>query len=276
MEQLLSIILGIMFFPLTLLGSWVVVAPQEVKLILFWGTLDRVVTQPGLSFVNLWGRRVISISTKRQAIELHKTTVADANGNPIIIAAICTYEVVDAVKAALSVEDYQSYIRTQSIAVLKQVASKHPYESPDGHCLKSEAQIVGQEMVSALQTKVDSAGVRIIAFELSDLSYAPEIAQAMLVRQQAQALIGARRIVVEGAVEIANDAMQHLTQRGFKISDNHQAKIVGNLLAIICGEAKVQPTYAIQDYESADDVALLKSIHDELIEIKANTKKPSS
>lgn len=273
MEHLLSLALGFMFFPLTVLGSWVVVAPQEVKLILFWGTLNRVLTQPGLSFINLWGRRVITISTKRQAIELHKTTVADLNGNPIIIAAICTYEVTDAVKAALSVEDYQVYIRSQAIAVLKQVASKHPYESPDGHCLKAEAQLVGEEMVAALQTKVDSAGVRIIAFELSDLSYAPEIAQSMLVRQQAQALIGARRIVVEGAVEIANDAMQQLTQRGFRISEEHQAKIVGNLLAIICGEAKVQPTYSIQDHDGSDNAAVLKLIHDELTVINSNTKK---
>jgi len=269
---MLSLALGVMFFPITVLASWVVVGPQEVKIILFWGKLKRIISQPGMSMINVWGRRVISVTTKRQAIELHKTTVADLNGNPIIIAGVCTYQVTDAVKAALNVENYQDYIKTQAMAVLKQVASKHPYESPDGHCLKSEANIVGQEMVGALQSKVESAGVEVISFELSDLSYSPEIAQSMLVRQQAQALIGARKIVVEGAVEIANDAMKHLLERGFQISNDQQAQIVGNLLAIICGEAKVQPTYAIQD--SGTDNELLKRIHTSLVEIQANTKKP--
>lgn len=273
MEQLLSTALGIIFFPITVLASWVVVGPQEVKIVLFWGKLQRVLSTPGLTLVNVWGRRLISVSTKRQAIELHKTTVADANGNPIIIAGVCTYQVVDAVKAALNVENYQEYIKTQAMAVLKQIASKHPYESPDGHCLKSEANIVGQEMVSAMQNKIESAGVQVISFELSDLSYSPEIAQAMLVRQQAQALIGARKIVVEGAVEIANDAMKHLVERGFQLDDDHQARIVGNLLAIICGEAKVQPTYAIQDSQHGSDGAILKRIHESLVEIQANTKK---
>ena len=275
MENLLSVALAIIFFPITALGSWVTVGPQEVKIVLFWGRLQKVLSTPGLTFVNVWGRRLIKVSTKRQAIELHKTTVADANGNPIIIAGICTYQVVDAVKAALNVESYQDYIKTQAMAVLKQIASKHPYESPDGHCLKSEANIVGQEMVTAMQNKIESAGVQVISFELSDLSYSPEIAQAMLVRQQAQALIGARKIVVEGAVEIANDAMKHLVDRGFQLDNDHQARIVGNLLAIICGEAKVQPTYAIQDNQQGSDGPILKRIHESLVEIQANTKKPS-
>ena len=274
MEILLSTVLGFIFFPITLLASWVIVGPQETKIVLFWGKFRKLLSTPGLSLINVWGRRVISVSMKRQAIELHKTTVADANGNPIIIAGVCTFQVIDAVKAAFHVEDYQAYVRTQAMAVLKQIASRHPYESPDGHCLKSEANIVGQEMVAAMQSKVESAGIQVISFELSDLSYSPEIAQAMLVRQQAQALIGARKIVVEGAVEIANDAMKQLLERGFHLSDDHQAKIVGNLLAIICGEAKVQPTYAIQD-NSGSDTDVLKKIHASLVEIQSHFKKPT-
>src|SRR5687768_6502495 len=114
MGYLLSLVLGILFLPLTLLGSWVVVAPQEERLVLIWGQLRKVLKKQGLSFINMWGRRMITITTKRQAMEIHKTTVADHNGNPIIIAGVCTYEVVDSVKAALSVEDYQSFIRTQA------------------------------------------------------------------------------------------------------------------------------------------------------------------
>jgi len=107
-----------------------------------------------------------------------------------------------------------------------------------------------------LQEKVEIAGVRVISFELSDLSYAPEIAQSMLVRQQAQALISARQIVVEGAVGIVHDAMNLLTQKGVTLDAADRARITGNLLAIICGEAKVQPTFSIQD--SSGNTALLE------------------
>lgn len=239
-----------MFLPITLIGSWVVVHPQEEKLILVWGKINRVLKQPGMLFVNLWGRKVITISTKQQTIEIPKSVVADANANPVIIAAICTFKVIDSEKAALDVEDYMAFVKSQAVAVLKQVASKYPYSADDGVSLKDETTQIGEEMISVLAEKVQPAGVKIISYEISDLSYAPEIAQAMLVRQQAQALVDARKIVVEGAVEIVDGAMIHLKERGIEIDPVHQSKVVGNLLAIICGDAKVQPTYAIQDYES--------------------------
>ncbi len=250
MEGLLSLVLGIIFFPITLFGSWVIVHPQEEKLILIWGKLSRVLKLPGMSFVNIWGRKVITITTKQQTIEIPKSIVADANANPIITAAICTFKVVNSEKAALEVEDYFAFVKSQAVAVLKQVASKYPYSADDGVCLKDETTQIGQEMISVLAEKVLAAGVEIISYEISDLSYAPEIAQAMLVRQQAQALVDARKIVVEGAVEIVDGAMTQLKDRGIDIAPTHQSKIVGNLLAIICGDAKVQPTYAVQDYES--------------------------
>lgn len=271
MGSLLSLILGILFFPLTFLGSWVVVAPQEEKLILIWGSMSRVLKTPGLRWVNLWGRRIITITTKRQTMEIHKTTVADHNGNPIVIAGVCTYEVVDSTKAALSVEDYMGFVRAQAVAVLKQVGSKYPYESPDGHCLKSEAAVIAQEMVGVLQQKVEVAGVRVLSFELSDLSYAPEIAQSMLVRQQAQALISARQIVVEGAVGIVHDAMNMLTEKGVTLGTEDRARITGNLLAIICGEAKVQPTYSVQD--SGQNTALLERIAAQLERVGTAAQK---
>jgi len=250
MEELLSLVLGIIFFPITLLGSWVIVHPQEEKLILIWGKLRRILKSPGMLFVNVWGRKVITITTKQQTIEIPKSVVADANANPVITAAICTFKVVDSEKAALEVEDYLAFVRSQAVAVLKQVASKYPYSADDGVCLKDETTQIGEEMVGVLAEKVRAAGVQVISYEISDLSYAPEIAQAMLVRQQAQALVDARKIVVEGAVEIVDGAMTHLKERGIDIHPTHQSKVVGNLLAIICGDAKVQPTYAVQDYES--------------------------
>jgi regulator of protease activity HflC (stomatin/prohibitin superfamily) len=268
MSLLLSWILGIVFFPLTILGSWIVVHPQEDKVVLIWGKLWKVLSRPGLTFVNVFGRKVIEITTKQQALEIHRTTVADANANPIIIAGICTFRVVDSIKAALHVEDYQGFVRSQTVAVLKQVASKYPYESEDGHGLKDEAAKISTEMVQALSKKVAAAGVEVIAYELSDLSYAPEIASAMLVRQQAQALVGARKIIVEGAVEIVKGAITHLTEAGIPIEPSHQSRVVGNLLAIICGDAKVQPTYEIQDYDTQKTTEQLTKALDHLAGIE--------
>lgn len=247
MAGFLSFFLGLIFFPITLIGGWITVKPQEAKIVLIWGNVMRIIKESGIKFVNPWGREIISVSTKQQTIDIHRTTVADANANPIIIAAVCTFKVIEPVKAALEVEDYQKFVESQAIAVLKQVAARYPYESRDGHSLKDETIEVMQEMTTALNRKVQVAGVRIISYEISDLTYAPEIAQAMLVRQQAQALVEARKYVVEGAVDIAYEALVRLKERGIKMDAGHQSKIVSNLLAIICGDANVQPTLAIQE-----------------------------
>ncbi len=275
MGNVLSIILGILFLPFTLLGSWVIVHPQEVKVILFWGEFTGVLKKPGLYWVNIWGRKVIAVSTKRQTLDLPRTVVADGNGNPIVIAAVVTFQYVDAVKVALQVEHALEFVKTQAMAVLKQAASKYPYESPQGHSLKTEAQAISREMVAALQAKVNPAGAEVLAYELSDLSYAPEIAQAMLVRQQAQALVDARKTVVEGAVEIVDDAIHRLGEKGLALDDRERSRLVSNLLTVICGETHVQPTYPIHSAAGADDAVQAQFLK-VLEEIRKNTTPKSS
>lgn len=243
MFNFLTLVFSVLLFPLTILGSWLTLSPQEEVVVLYWGKLADVLKKPGLYFRFFIGRQIIKVSTKLSTLDLHRTVVADFNGNPILIAGICTFKVVDTAKAALNVEHYYEYIKMQAMAVMKQVASKYPYESKDGHSLKGEASEISQQMVRLLQTKVDEAGIKIITFELSDLSYAPEIAQAMLVRQQAQALVDARKIIVEGAVAIASDTVKNLESEGIKFTDSEKQRLVGNLLVVICGESKVQPTF---------------------------------
>lgn len=257
---------GAGIYAVSMLFSLVIVHPQEEKVIIYWGRFTELLTEPGLYFRNIWGRQVRPVSIRRQTLELPRTTVADGNGNPIVIAAVVTYRYVDSKKVALDIEDAHGFVKTQAMAVLKQVASKYPYEAPSGHSLKAEAQIIGAEMVTLLQSKVDPCGTQVLAFELSDLSYAPEIAQSMLVRQQAQALVDARKIVVEGAVEIVYEAIQQLQAKGLGLEHNEQSRLVSNLLTVICGEAKVQPTYPIhsgQDSKPVSDermVGLLEQI----------------
>ncbi len=253
MEILLTLALSLFLFPVTILASWLVVHPQEEAVVLNWGKLSKIVKTPGISWVNVWGRKLIKISTKQQAIEVHRTVVADGNGNPIVVAAVVTFKFVDSKKAALDVQDAPTFVKTQAMAVLKQVASRYPYESVNHQTsLKHETGAIAKEMRDLLQSKVEIAGAEVAAFELSDLSYAPEIAQAMLVRQQAQALVDARRVIVDGAVQIVSHAVEMLGEKGFKLPAGEESRLVSNLLTVICGESHVQPTYSIQGGESRD------------------------
>ena len=253
MEIVLTTILSILFFPVTLLVSWLVVSPQQEVVLLRWGKFSKLVRDPGLSWVNVWGRKAIRISTKQQAIEVHRTVVADGNGNPIVVAAVVTFRFVDSKRAALDVEDAPGFVRTQAMAVLKQVAARYPYESATHEVsLKSETAGIAKEMREILQSKVVAAGAEIASFELSDLSYAPEIARSMLVRQQAQALVDARKVIVDGAVQIVHHAIELLGENGHKLQPSEEARLVSNLLVVICGESHVQPTVSMQSGDQRD------------------------
>jgi regulator of protease activity HflC (stomatin/prohibitin superfamily) len=253
MGSILTAILSVLFFPITLLGSWLVVSPQQEIVLLRWGRFSRLMQEPGLYWAVLWGRRAIRISTKQQAIEVHRTVVADGNGNPIVVAAVVTFRFVDTRRAALDVEDAPTFVRTQAMAVLKQVASRYPYESATHETsLKSETEGIAREMRDLLQSKVGVAGAEVVSFELSDLSYAPEIARAMLVRQQAQALVDARKVIVDGAVQIVHHAIELLEEKGHALQPSEEARLVSNLLVVICGEAHVQPTVSMQSGDLRD------------------------
>jgi regulator of protease activity HflC (stomatin/prohibitin superfamily) len=274
MAGLLSLILGILFFPITLLFSWVIVHPQEEAVILMWGKLKRLLREPGLYWNILWGRKVIKISTKKQAIDIPRSVVADGNGNPIVVAGVVTYRFVDTKKAALEVEKADEFVKTQALAVLKQLCSRYPYESKEGESLKSEAAEIGGEMVRLLQEKVEAAGAEVQAFELSDLTYAPEIASAMLVRQQAQALVDARKTIVEGAVEIVSDAVSMLEERDLGIPKDEQPRMISNLLTVICGDANVQPTLPVGAPPGVQDDGGNARLQELLEQVVKNTKPP--
>merc|ERR1712157_115288 len=133
----------------------------------------------------------------------------DLKGNPVVVSGVAFWQIEGVKAAVLNVENVYRYVHTTALATLKQVVSKYPYEDDEegGHSLKTEASAVAQEMCSVLQDRLAHAGVKVIAFNLTDLSYAPEIAQAMLVRQQAEAMVKARKLIVKGAVDISNDAV---------------------------------------------------------------------
>lgn len=272
MAYVLSFVLGVVFLPFTLLFSWVIVHPQEEAVVLLWGRIHRHLRRPGLAWVVVWGRKVIKITTKKQAIDIPRSVVADGNGNPIVVAGVVTYRFVDTPKAALEVEDAPGFVKTQALAVMKQLCSRYPYEAKEGESLKSEAAEIGRAMVALLQKKVSAAGAEVESFELSDLTYAPEIASAMLVRQQAQALVDARKTIVEGAVEIVSDAVRLLESKHLGIPKDEQPRLVSNLLTVICADAPVQPTLPVGVAPGSDEGRASARAEALLEQIAKNTK----
>jgi len=226
------------------IGGCQVINENEAAVNLVWGQLSSVMVTPGIYCVNPCGLQTFKQSLKQVTVDLKKVKVIDKKGNPLLLSAIVVYRIVDPVKASLEVQNARSFICSMGEAVLKQIAALYPYESgsPSEPSLKTEASHISQIMVQRLQKKTCPCGVKILDFALTDLSYAPEIAQAMLVRQQAEALIDARTMIVQGAVDIAHSAAKQLGDRGVTMSGSEKARMVSNLMCIICGDANVQPT----------------------------------
>jgi len=229
-------------FPCNWFWSCTTLDEKTEKVLLNFGKFHGVIREPGCYCVNMWGLSAREVQTSRSAIDLIHVKVADGKGNPLLVSGVVTYEIVDSRKAALDVPQTKSFVNTQGLAVMKKISSMYPYEAKEGeHSLKTEAQHLRAQMIEMLQERVKAAGVHILNFELTDLAYAPEIAQAMLIRQQAEAMVDARKIIVDGAVAISYGAIAGLSDRHVQLSVSDQAKLVTNLLTVICGDSKVQP-----------------------------------
>jgi len=250
---LLNILFIILALFLPLLMGFFTVAPQEHGLVVLLGKLVSVKRKPGIYWSLPFGRTIIRIPTSTQTLDIKKSTVVDKNGNPIVVAGVVTFVLVDTLRAAFDVINYTHYLERQSLAALKRVCSMYPYEAKDGKSLQSEATEVSERMVAFLQSRADVAGAKIVSYELADLQYAPEIASGMLVRQQAQALVAARRTIVEGAVGIVTTAIDQLSEKGIKLGDREQSRLISNLLAVICSDTHVQPVFSLSDKEDSTE-----------------------
>jgi len=246
----LSYCLGISCFPMTLLSSWFCVSEQEEVVILNYGKYIGTVKEPGIHFNNCFGRELRRVSKKKISIDLPHTKVVDKNGNPLLISGIVVYHFQNTKRCAIDIENAQQFVSNQAQAVMKQIVSQYPYENlrddEKGACLKTESAEIGLKYVKLLQTKATIAGARILTFQFNEMSYAPEIAQGMLKRQQALATISARKTIVEGVVDIAYGAIQKLEGKGIQMTDNEKTKIATNLLTVMCGEHDVQPTISVR------------------------------
>ncbi|MFN8098316.1 MAG: SPFH domain-containing protein [Dermatophilaceae bacterium] len=235
---LVLFLLGLLVFT-----SIIIVQPGQSKVVQFFGRYIGTNRRTGLSMVvPLTMRRRISLRVNN--FETNALKVNDASGNPVEIAAIVVWQVADTAKASFSVEDYASFVRVQSEAALRHVATSHPYDdaSGEGESLRGSTDIVSAELATEVAARVAVAGIEILEVRISHLAYAPEIAQAMLRRQQAAAVVAARSKIVEGAVGMVDMALSKLEEDAIvALDDERKAAMVSNLLVVLCSEQNAAP-----------------------------------
>lgn len=247
MELLLIIIPSIIFPPLLLIGFFVVNPREEVVVLRFGKYVDTIKSQ-GLRWIHPIGRELRRITTRDISLHIPTSTVVERHGNPILISAVVVYRVEDTRKAALDVESFHQFIESQVGAVVKRISAQFPYDSPDHiePCLRVESEVVTKAYLDELQTAVSPAGIRVLSIRLNDLTYAPEIAQSMLMRQQAMALMDARKTIVEGAVALVKDAVDRLHNAGLEVTIGQKQALISNLLIVLCSGERAQPVMQVQ------------------------------
>jgi regulator of protease activity HflC (stomatin/prohibitin superfamily) len=224
-----------------------VVAPGRAHVIQLFGKYKGTVREPGMQWVNPFSKR-IAVSTRIRNLESSLAKVNDADGNPIEIAAVVVWQVRDTAQALYAVDDYPAFVATQAETAVRHVASAHPYTSyREGELsLRDNAAEITDELTAEIAERVRPAGVTVIESRLTRLSYAPEIAQAMLRQQQAGAVIGARQTIVAGAVGIVEHALAQLKEQDVvDLAGERRAAMVSNLLVVLSSERATKPVINI-------------------------------
>lgn len=219
-----------------------IVSPGEALLLVFFGKYTGTVKEQGFYFFNpLLDFQRVSIKQLNRVTDILK--INDATGNPIEVAATLSFSIEDVSKAAFAVEDYQAFVQNQCDASLRHVISKYPYDAEDGgFSLLKNPEDISAELCKELATDLQVAGIRVHYAKITHLAYASEIASAMLKRQQAQAIISARKKIVEGAVTMVESTLNELQKKGVVDMDSHEkATFVTNLMTVLVSEDKAQP-----------------------------------
>jgi hypothetical protein len=224
-------------------SSLMIVQPGNTKVVRFFGTYVGTIRRPGLWWtVPLADRRSLSIRVRN--FETNRLKVNDADGNPVEIAAIVVWQVADTAQAVYAVDDYVNFVQVQAESALRHVATTRPYDDPAGDAtsLRGSTDVVAGELAQEMADRVAIAGVEIIEVRISHLAYASEIAQAMLRRQQANAVVAARSRIVEGAVGMVDLALSRLDEGGIvQLDDERKAAMVSNLMVVLCGDQPASP-----------------------------------
>jgi regulator of protease activity HflC (stomatin/prohibitin superfamily) len=220
-----------------------VVNPNEGKVMQLFGAYKGTVRDEGLRWANpLYSKKRVSLRIRN--FESAKLKVNDNEGNPIEIAAVVVWRVVDTAEAVFEVDDYENYVHVQAESAVRNLATSYTYDTHDDErvSLRGHTAAVADHLKREIQDRLSKAGVEVMEARISHLAYAPEIAAAMLQRQQAGAIIAARQRIVEGAVGMVQMALDMLSQRAIvQLDDERKAAMVSNLLVVLCGERGTQP-----------------------------------
>jgi regulator of protease activity HflC (stomatin/prohibitin superfamily) len=225
------------------MAGFFIVNPNEGRVLQFFGSYVGTVKDPGLRWANpFYSKRRVSLRVNN--FESQKLKVNDHSGNPIEIAAVVVWKVADTAEACFHVENYQNFVHVQSEAAVRNLASHYPY---DAHAvgdlsLRSNTDEIAEKLKMEIQSRLTQAGVQVLEARISHLAYAPEIANAMLRRQQAAAVVAARQKIVEGAVGMVEMALKSLREQNIvDLDPDKKATMVSNLLVVLCGERDTSP-----------------------------------
>ena len=228
---------------LILWAGFFMVHPNEARVLQLFGAYAGTAKEPGLRWANPFYAKT-AVSTRIRNFESGKLKVNDSRGSPIEIAAVVVWKVIDTAEAIFEVDDYEEFVHIQSESALRNLSTTYPYEPHEavGLALRSDPQEIAQALREEIQDRLEEAGVNVIEARISHLAYAPEIAHAMLRRQQASAVIAARMQIVEGAVGMVKTALDKLNAEDVvDLDEERKAAMVGNLLTILCSEESARP-----------------------------------
>jgi SPFH domain / Band 7 family len=236
----LLVLVGIAFS--TLATGLAIVNPNQARVVQFFGRYVGSLRTAGFEWtVPFSNRRTVSLRVRN--FESARLKVSDADGNPVEIAAVVVWRVVDSAKAVFAVDNHIQYVSVQAEAAVRHLATCYPYEArEEGQVSLREGMQVSEELTAELRERVSLAGVEVLESRITHLAYAPEIAQAMLARQQASAIVAARSKIVEGAVGMVRAALDRLREEDVvDLDEERKAQMVSNLLVVLCGDRAAQP-----------------------------------
>jgi regulator of protease activity HflC (stomatin/prohibitin superfamily) len=234
--------IGIVLVTFLLFGLFMV-HPNQAKVLQLFGQYRGTAKIQGLRWANPFLTKK-AVSLRVRNFESSRLKVNDNEGNPIEIAAVVVWKVVETAEAIFEVDDYENYVHVQSESALRNLATSYPYDAHDEHTisLRGHTAAVADHLKREIQERLSKAGVEVVEARISHLAYAPEIAAAMLQRQQAGAIIAARQRIVEGAVGMVDMALALLSQKSIvELDEERKASMVSNLLVVLCGERGAQP-----------------------------------
>ncbi|TPQ22269.1 SPFH domain-containing protein [Streptomyces sporangiiformans] len=237
----LGVLVGLAAF--TAMCGLNMVAPGEARVVQLFGRYRGTIREDGLRWVNPLTSRT-KVSTRVRNHETAVLKVNDAYGNPIELAAVVVWKVEDTAQATFEVDDFLEFVSTQTEAAVRHIAIEYPYDAHDeeGLSLRGNAEEITEKLAVELHARVEAAGVQIIESRFTHLAYAPEIASAMLQRQQAGAVVAARRQIVDGAVGMVEAALTRITEQDIvELDPERKAAMVSNLMVVLCGDRAAQP-----------------------------------